>query len=135
MDITKNDCYIPPIIKGTPLENEWKKDFITLVENGVCPQATLLKVIEKGITSDFILKCKERLCARAQLETCHVVRDQVENFYLNKENIFEPRTKRDIEGMVSKYATDEKVRTRCCFPGYICNEPCNRVRSNYKRNI
>lgn len=135
INITKNDCYVPPIIKGTPLEDEWKRDFISLVDNGVCPQATLLKVIEKGITSDFILKCKERLCARAQLETCHVVRDQVEKFYLNKDNIYEPGTKKDIEGMVNKFTTDEKVRTRCCFPGYICNEPCNRVRSNYKRNI
>ena len=135
INITKNDCYVPPIIKGTPLEDEWKRDFISLVDNGVCPQATLLKVIEKGITSDFILKCKERLCARAQLETCHVVRDQVEKFYLNKDNIYEPRTKKDIEGMVNTFATDEKVRTRCCFPGYICNEPCDRVRSNYKRNI
>ena len=135
INITKNDCYVPPIIKGTPLEEEWKRDFITLVDNGVCPQATLLKVIEKGITSDFILKCKERLCARAQLETCHVVRDQVEKFYLNKDNIYEPRAKKDIEGMVNTFATDEKVRTRCCFPGYICNEPCDRVRSNYKRNI
>ena len=135
LDITNNDCYVPPIIKETPLETEWKKNFITLVNNGIYPQATLLNVIEKGITSDFILKCKERLCARAQLETCHIIRDQVENFYFNKENIYEPKTKRDIEGMINKFATDEKVYTRCCFPGYKCNEPCNRIRSNYKRII
>ena len=134
--ITKEDCYVPPIIKGTPLETEWKNDFITLVNEGVCPQATLLTVTEKGLTSDFILKCKERLCARTQLETCHIVRDQVENFYLNKDNIYEPRTKKDIEGMVNKNSeTKEKVFTRCCFPGYICNESCNRIKSNYKRNI
>lgn len=126
-------CYIPNIIKDTPLENEWITDYTYLVENAnIIPQATLLNVIERGLLCDFILKSKERLCARAQLETAEVVRDQAEKFADNYNNIADPRNREDINNMVN---IDNTVKTRCKFTGYTCNEPCNRVKSNYNRII
>jgi len=58
--------YIPPIIAGKTLESEWMKDMQSLSD--VYPQGALVKVIERGMTEDFLLKCQERLCGRAQLE-------------------------------------------------------------------
>ena len=58
--------YVPPIIKGTKLEEEWLKDISSLED--FYPQGMLVKVNERGTLENFILKCTERLCGAAQLE-------------------------------------------------------------------
>ena len=58
--------YVPPIIKGTELEEEWLKDISFLKE--FYPQGMLVQVNERGTLENFILKCTERLCGAAQLE-------------------------------------------------------------------
>ncbi len=126
-----NNVYIPKIIRETPYEEEWVKDFKTLVEHGVCPQAMLVIVEEKGSFNDFVLKCKERLCARTQLETMEIARDQVEEFNRNKHDL-SYYNQYELKKMID---SNNKVKIRCQFDGYICNEPCNRVKSNYIRNI
>lgn len=62
----KPEFYIPPIIKGTELEEEWLKDITSLAK--FYPQGMLVKVNERGGYEDFIQKCTERLCGSAQLE-------------------------------------------------------------------
>ena len=134
--LSKNSCYVPSIIKGTPLEDKWKNTYVDLVRSGIIPQCTLVEVIEMGLLSDFILKCKERLCARTQLETTEIVTNQVEHFLANIDNITDPYNIYNLEAMKNKSDnSDEKVVTRCKMHNYICNEPCNRIKSNYKRLI
>ena len=58
--------YVPKMIVGTDLEVEWLSDLESVKD--IVPQATLIGVVETGFIGDFILKCKERLCGRAQLE-------------------------------------------------------------------
>ena len=50
--------YVPPIIKGTPLEEEWLKDIESLQDN--FPQGMLIKINERGTVENFVLKCTER---------------------------------------------------------------------------
>lgn len=59
--------YTPPILAGNPdLVAQWEED-IESVED-CYPQGMLVPIIEKGETSDFLLKAKERVCVCAQKE-------------------------------------------------------------------
>ena len=139
----KLDCYVPKIIRGSIYEDEWRRDFKALIDQGVVPQCTLLDVIERGRFEDFVLKCKERLCNRAQLEIMEATKDQVVNFALHSKNLSELN---DIilKNMVEVHESDDgrfldriEVLARCRFSGYICNEPCglSTAKINYYRNI
>ena len=59
--------YTPVMIRGTEYEEKWQKDISSLAH--LYPQGMLIDVCEEGTIEEFILKCKERLCGRAQLET------------------------------------------------------------------
>lgn len=58
--------FVPKCIRGTDLEQEWLSDLKSVKD--LVPQATMIDCIETGHITDFILKCEERLCGRAQLE-------------------------------------------------------------------
>ena len=72
------DYFIPPVIRGTGYEQEWLND-LKSVECFV-PQATMIKIVETGTLDNFILKCEERLCGRAQLEVMEQTRDTTNRF-------------------------------------------------------
>ena len=80
-------CYVPNIIKNSPYEEVWINDFKSLLRNGIYPQCTLLKVKETGRFEEFVLKCKERLCTRAQYEIFDITRQQVKKFIINAHNL------------------------------------------------
>ena len=61
-----NEFYVPPLLRGTDLEDEWLQDLESVSDR--FPQATRVGIIESGHASDFELKAAERLCGRAQLE-------------------------------------------------------------------
>lgn len=125
------ECYIPDIIKSTPYEREWVNDFYKLIDNGVCPQSVLMNVTEEGRFEDFVLKCKERLCSRAQYETMRIVQRQVQEFLLASVNLC-TINKYLLGTMVDK---DGTVHNRCKFDGYTCKEPCKFVKAGYIRNV
>ena len=130
--------YIPKIIRGTSYEMDWINDFNELIANKIVPQSTLLDIEEEGRFPDFVLKCKERLCSRAQLEIMEITRDQVEKFayhmghlsfenrYMLEDMIIRPKDSKD----------DIIIKARCAFQGYTCKEPCKIVNEkiNYYRN-
>lgn len=60
------DFFIPPMLIGTKYADEWIKDLQSVAD--IIPQATKIIVVETGHIGDFILKCEERLCGRAQWE-------------------------------------------------------------------
>lgn len=110
-------CFIPPIIADDKeLRDEWVKDFEKLRD--YFPQCTLVKVIEQGRTADFIAKCKERLCGRAQLEIMMGTVKLAEKMLDNYDNMSS-----DIQEQLDSCFADG-VCTKCKFNGYTCTEPC-----------
>ena len=139
----KLEIYVPKIIRGSAYEIEWKNDFERLINENIIPQGTLLDVTESGRFEDFVLKCKERLCSRAQLEIMEVTREQVAKFAYNYDNLCN-MNKALLDNMIRQ--TDDVnykkhdtiiVESRCKFSGYICKEPCKIANDtiNYYRNI
>lgn len=120
------DCYVPKIIRSTPFELEWKADFKSLIEKEVLPLATLFYVEENGRVEDFIAKCKERCCARAQLEINDITNDTILRYYNESNSDF--RVRQMISSMIEfnpgKDMTDISVRPRCKFPDFTCSEGC-----------
>ena len=126
------NCYIPDLIKSTPYESEWIEDFGKLVKNGICPQSVILNVTESGRFEDFNLKCKERLCTRAQYETMRIVQYQVEEFVTYSGNL-SPLNRLILRTMIDEQ--NKMVNNRCRFSGYCCKEPCKFVKYGYIRNV
>ena len=105
--------YIPPIIKGTKLEEEWIKDISSLKE--FFPQGMLVWINERGTVENFILKCKERLCGEAQLEIAQQTKDTLDRYLLET---------KDVKPNIYNYLKDYSKGARCTFPGYKCSRPC-----------
>ena len=105
--------YVPPIIKGTELEEEWLKDISSLKE--FYPQGMLVQVNERGTLENFILKCTERLCGAAQLEIMEQTKITLDKYMeATKE------TNPEIYQELLPYSKG----ARCTFPGWKCNAPC-----------
>ncbi len=70
------------MIRGTSREREWLVDMESV---GDCyPQGMLVSVTEQGLFEDFVVKCKERMCGRAQLEIMSVTGQLVSRFAAEK---------------------------------------------------
>lgn len=110
--LEKPEYYIPPIIKGTELENEWIKDISSLEE--FVPQGMLVQVNERGTIENFVLKCAERLCGAAQLE----IMEQT-NIIMKK---YLEAVKEQPE--LYNYLLPYSKGARCTFPGWKCTSPC-----------
>lgn len=109
--------YIPPILKGTPLEEEWLEDIRSVKE--VYPQGTLVSVTEQGLFEDFVLKCKERMCGRAQLEIMVDTALLISRFAKHPENLSGANRKR-----LERLLVDDKPCARCGYPDFTCTEGC-----------
>lgn len=104
--------YIPPIIKGTELEEEWIKDISSLKE--FFPQGMLVQVNERGTIENFILKCTERLCGAAQLEIMEQTNEIMKKYL---------EAVKDNEELYN-YLLPYSRGARCTFPGWKCTAPC-----------
>ncbi len=110
--LEKPKYYVPPIIKGTELEEEWIKDISSLEE--FYPQGMLVQVNERGTIENFVLKCMERLCGAAQLEIMEQT-DEILKKYIEA-------VKDDKE--LYEYLKPYSKGARCTFPGWKCTAPC-----------
>lgn len=106
------EYYIPPIIRGTDLENSWLEDISSLSQ--YFPQGMLVKVNECGTIENFVLKCTERLCGSAQLEIMEQT-SEIMNKYLAA-----TVDKTELHDYLLPYSKG----ARCTFPGWKCNSPC-----------
>ena len=104
--------YVPPIIRGTDLEEKWLRDISSLQE--YFPQGMLVKVNERGTIENFVLKCMERLCGAAQLEIMEQTKETM-NKYLDA-----VKDKPDLYNYLLPYSKG----ARCTFPGWKCTSPC-----------
>lgn len=118
--------YVPEIVKDAGLEDEWTED-IESVKYCV-PQGTIVRITEHGIFEDFALKCKERMCGRAQLEVMRATTESLEKFilnrnnlsYLNKQLLLSMTETRTCNGVSSAY----EIVPRCQFKDFKCTEGC-----------
>lgn len=141
-NITKQDIYIPRIIRDNRDLNEaWLADMQALVKEGVYPQGLLVDVVEQGNISDFFMKARERMCARAQLEIQESTSNLFKQF-IKKENIDNLSYDNMVElmgwfglGSNSENESENSVtepqsldhlepRLKCRVAGYKCLEPC-----------
>lgn len=110
--------YIPEIIRNTELEDEWAKDIESVAY--CIPQGTLVQITEQGLFEDFVLKCKERLCGRAQLEVMKSTTKTLQHFIDNKYNLCYSN-KQLLQSMLQY---DNEILPRCRFKDYSCTEGC-----------
>ena len=104
--------YVPPIIRGTELEEKWLKDITSLKDN--FPQGMLILVNERGTIENFILKCTERLCGCAQLEITEQTKLIMDKYL---------EAVKDDNNLYS-YLLPYSKGARCTFPGFKCAAPC-----------
>lgn len=115
----ENGWYIPEIVKygGEDVIHEWLRDMQSI--SYCVPQGTLVNITEQGLFEDFIMKCKERLCGRAQLETMLRTKETMQLFIDNKDNLCE------LNKMLLRLSTlDDKPVARCKFADFECPEGC-----------
>lgn len=108
-----HEYFVPPIIKGTALEEEWLKDITSLDDE--FPQGLLLDINERGTVENFVMKCQERLCGAAQLEIAVQTKEILDKYMENTKE-----TKKEIYDYLVPYSKG----ARCTFPGFRCTLPC-----------
>jgi hypothetical protein len=111
-DISKEpeEVFMPPILDGqSDLETEWLEDLGSIRD--LYPNATLFMVNERGIVENFIMKCYERLCGVAQLETMLQTKENLERY---------------IESTEGKLREELEIylKTSCLYPNKECKNPC-----------
>ena len=109
--------YVPPILEGTKYEYEWRHDLESVTH--IIPQATMFLTVESGTLDDFILKCEERLCGRAQLEVMERTKKTARLFLANY-SAFSPMCQAYLDKLRD---TDIVPKTKCKLLG-TCKEPC-----------
>lgn len=112
--LDNKEYYIPPIIKcDDKLVREWLEDLSKVKD--VYPQGELVLINECGKYSDFILKCKERLCSAAQLEIAVQTKDTLEKYRKSLEESGNP-----LKNDIKNYCRG----ARCTFKDFVCTSDC-----------
>lgn len=114
--------YTPEIVKDAGLEEEWQKDIKSVAY--CVPQGTMVRITEQGLFEDFALKCKERLCGRAQLEVMKATVDSVNKFITNKHKLSYDNRKL-LESMTINNSGKAEPCARCAFKDFKCQEGCS----------
>ena len=114
------EFFVPKCIEGTNLEEEWLNDLRSVAD--IIPQATMVGIIETGHISDFILKCKERLCGRAQWEIMTQTKKTAERF-INGVKDGTITSQVCIEYVKQFTNSDGNCATKCEMC-HVCKEPC-----------
>lgn len=117
--------YVPPIVEDAGLEAEWLKDINSVAY--CTPQGTMVRITEQGIFEDLVLKCKERLCGRAQLEIALSTKANLEKFTtINGLMKLSPMNIKLLESITVPFEDERgfKVVPRCLFSDFKCTEGC-----------
>ena len=109
--------YVPELLQEQSLQEEWLQDIAGVAEQ--FPQGMLVSVTEQGLFEDFALKCKERMCGRAQLEIMRLTEELVARFAKNKQNLSSANRRR-LEDLLE----DDKPCARCGYRDFQCVEGC-----------
>lgn len=118
-DLRTDTFYVPKVIRGTDLENEWRSDLRSVAD--LVPQATLLDIKEVGYLGDFLHKCEERICARAMLETMEQTVSTLKRYKCKGVNLSV-----SASTALSGRFVDGRPKLKCEVRG-VCHEPCNKL--------
>ncbi len=109
--------YIPEILQQEDLRQQWLEDISSVGEQ--YPQGMLVSVTEQGLFEDFVMKCKERMCGRAQLEIMRITEQLVERFARERRNLSGANQRR-----LDSILEDGKPCARCGYTDFTCVEGC-----------
>lgn len=117
----ENGFYVPEIVKDAGLSDEWLHDINSVAY--CVPQGTVVRITEQGLFEDFVLKCKERLCGKAQLEVMKQSTKTMQKFIDNMDNL-SYSNKKLLE--TATMCTDKGLKpcARCVFKDFQCSEGC-----------
>lgn len=118
------EFFVPYVLDGQ-LAEEWLDDIKSVAH--LYPNGTLVNVTETGNIMNFILKCKERLCGRAQIEIMKQTDENLKKLYMHT-------TDNRVKDMLSEYLIFEesniiKSKTKCMMLSG-CKEGCVHTVSN-----
>lgn len=116
---SKFEFYLPKIIRNKiEYKEQWIEDLHRLVDAGVYPQAMLIDVVERGLVTDYLMKCQERLCARAQLEITDNTIWGMYTLKYNRNNMSEY-----VKDELNKwFDSNDQIKFKCEMKK--CVEPC-----------
>lgn len=116
---SKFEFYTPKIIRNKiEYKEQWIEDLYRLVDAGVYPQAMLIDVVEHGLVTDYLMKCQERLCARAQLEITDNTIWGMYTLKYNRNNMSEY-----VKDELNKwFDSNDQIKFKCKMKK--CVEPC-----------
>lgn len=110
--------FIPPIVEAEGKAEEWLDDISSI--RYCVPQGTIARITEQGLFEDFVMKCKERMCGRAQLETMRATTLTVRKFLKNRDKL--SKLNQDLlDSIVDK---DGMPKARCLYSDFNCSEGC-----------
>lgn len=118
---------------GSKYVEEWLEDMKSVAD--LIPQSTLVGVIEMGTLENFLLKCKERLCSRAQLEICFQTERTLTSYYEeNMKNKYITDILSDYVSVldVEGFKPEIIAKTKCQILGG-CRESCGRQKECFSR--
>lgn len=110
--------FIPPIVEAEGMAEEWLDDISSI--RYCVPQGTIVRITEQGLFEDFVLKCKERMCGRAQLETMRATTLTVRKFFENRDKLSK-LNQNLLDGIVDE---DGNPKARCLYSDFVCSEGC-----------
>lgn len=118
--------YVPEIIyeyekkieAPNSVSKEWSNDINSLKD--IIPQGTAVRITEQGLFEDYALKCKERLCGRAQLEIMLHTYSNLEPFMVKRDKLSYDN-QRLLDSMTNG---PYDVVPRCMFTDFKCQEGC-----------
>lgn len=109
--------YVPEILQREELRKQWLEDIHSVGYQ--YPQGMLVSVTEQGLFEDFVMKCKERMCGRAQLEIMRITEQLVEQFDRDRQNL-SAANRRRLDAILQ----DGKPCARCGYADFTCVEGC-----------
>lgn len=119
--------YTPEIVEmqGKDVAEEWLNDIQSV--SYCIPQGTIVRITEQGVFEDYAMKCRERLCGRAQLETMKRTASNLMLFYENRQNLSEENLEM-LMNMIKETSSEGEVHaevlSRCMFKDFNCQEAC-----------
>lgn len=122
----KNPTYYVPAIVG-----EWEEDWLNDLNSlpaGSFPQATQVKITERGDYEKFILKCFERICCHAQREIAMQTADTFRKYF--DQSSPTSRIRRDHP----KFTCGDDLKSKPQIPYLLCAGSCNMFGRRYALN-
>lgn len=119
------EFYIPRILCGTDFYAKWLSDMESL---DYIPQGKLITTRECGTLDKFVIKAKERLCSRVQLEVLDVTYTAIRKMAMSKDVTNVPKTGNGnmyAFNLINEIFDYETLlpKTKCQILGG-CKEPC-----------